>query len=139
VWTPNTVYNELDIVNVGSYTYRRKPGVAHTSALVFADDSAQWSFFVGNIRLQKQPYKVFNINQAPYSPAGDVKFDADFSVNGTDNELRLTNKLEVGTTITVVKRTLTLWDSSTNIMNDDSKVASFIKAAPGIWYTNYKR
>jgi hypothetical protein len=139
VWTPNTVYNELDIVNVGNYTYRRKPGVAHTSAAVFVDDSTNWSFFIGNIRLQKQPYKVFNINQAPYSPAGDVKFDADFSVNGTSSELRLTNKLAVGTMITVVKRTLTLWDSGTNILNDDSKIASFIKAAPGIWYTNYKR
>jgi len=31
-----------------------------------------------------------------------------------------------------------LWDSSTNIMNDDSKIASFIKAAPGVWYTQYQ-
>jgi hypothetical protein len=138
MWTPNTIYNELDIVNVGNYTYRRKPGPAHTSKDIFANDSTNWSFFIGNIRLQKQPYKVFNINQAPYSPAGDVTFDADFSVNGTANELRLTNKLAVGTTVTVVKRTLTLWDSSTNIMNDNSKIASFIKAVPGVWYTHYQ-
>ena len=138
VWTPNTIYNELDVVNVGNYTYRRKPGPAHTSKDTFANDNTNWSFFIGNIRLQKQPYKVFNINQAPYSPAGDVTFDADFSVNGVSNELRLTNKLAIGTTITVVKRTLELWDSSTNIMHDDSKIASFIKAAPGVWYTQYQ-
>ena len=138
VWTPNTIYKELDIVNVGNYTYQRKLGAAHTSKNTFANDNANWSFFIGNIRLQKQPYKVFNINQAPYSPAGDVTFDADFSVNGTANELRLTNKLAVGTTVTVVKRTLELWDSSTNIMNDDGKIASFIKAAPGVWYTHYQ-
>jgi hypothetical protein len=138
VWTPNTIYNELDVVNVGNYTYRRKPGPAHTSKDTFANDNTNWSFFIGNIRLQKQPYKVFNINQAPYSPAGDVTFDADFSVDGVSNELRLTNKLAIGTTITVVKRTLELWDSSTNIMHDDSKIASFIKAAPGVWYTQYQ-
>jgi len=113
--------------------------VDHVSSNTFTLDTDNWSFFVGNIRLQKRPYSVFNINKAPYSPAGDVVFDADFAVDGTSNQIRLTNKLDLGTYITIVKRTGTLWDSNSNILNDTGKIGSLIKSNPGIWYSTYKQ
>ena len=124
------------IVNIGAYTY--KCVVAHTSSTSFNNDLANWQFFIGNIRLKKAPYKVFNINNGTYSPAGDVQFDADFAVDGTSNQIRLTNTLAIGTQITVIKQTGTAWDSTVNILNDTSKIATFIKAVPGIWYSEYK-
>jgi len=91
---------------------------------------------LGNIRLKKQPYKIHNVDNAPDSPEGDVQLDAEFAVDGFSNELRLTHQLTFGTRVTVVKRTGIAWDSTTNILDDDSKIARFLKAVPGVWYTN---
>jgi hypothetical protein len=44
----------------------------------------------------------------------------------------LTNELAVGTRITVVKRTGFNWD---NNLYGDNKIASFLRAAPAVWYT----
>jgi hypothetical protein len=207
-WKPNTSYVVGDIVNIGSYTYRCV--VANTSSSVFEDDATNWHWFVGNIRLKKSPYSVFNINNGPYSPKGDVAFPADFVVpnelpvwrknvditlntylyygnncylvtnsgrtsadvpatattvlvpatppthtlgvvkNGTaslmfiatftsQSSIILRNALGFGTRVTVVKRTGTAWDSATNILNDTSSIANFIKSAPGVWYSDYKQ
>ena len=144
-WTPATTYKVGDIVNVGSYTYRCI--TAHTSpnatingvATTFFDDKANWKLFVGNIRLKKIPYKVHDINTYPTSPEGDVQLDADFAVDGTTTAIRLTTPLAIGTKITVVKRMGSAWDSTLNIQYDDSKVAKFLKATPGIWYTDSKQ
>ena len=135
-WVADTPYIVGSIVNVGSYTYRCVE--AHTSSSSFIADFANWTFFVGNIRLKKQPYKVHNVHKAPYSPAGDIQLDADFAVDGASNQVRLTNQLSLGTKVTVVQRRLTLWDSKTNIQQDSNKIAEFLKATPGIWYTEYK-
>jgi hypothetical protein len=105
----------------------------------FNDDSANWKFFIGNIRLKKKPYKVHNVNQSPYSPEGDIQLDADFAVDGQSKQLRLTNLLDSGTQVTVVQRTGTAWDSTVNIQNDNSKIAEFLKSTPGVWYTDYKQ
>jgi len=141
-WANEVLYKVDDIVEVGSYTYRCLTEHTSTAELVdgkvktFFDDKANWSFFVGNIRLKKKPYKVHNINQAPESPDGDIQLDAEFAVDGETNQLRLTNKLAFGTRVTVVKRTGLDWDSTTNILEDDNKIARFLKAVPGIWYAN---
>ena len=144
VWEYGTDYTVGVVVNVGSYTYRCI--VDHTSTLKtingvsksFNDDISNWALFIGNIRLKKLPYHLHNENFGPYSNSNtDVKFDADFSVNGISPQVRLTNLLAVGTQITVVRRTGIDWDSTTNIMNDTSKIAEFIKAEPGIWYEAY--
>ena len=141
-WANEVAYKVDDIVEVGSYTYRCV--IAHTSTATtvngvsktFFDDKANWIFFVGNIRLKKNSYKVHNVNQAPYSPEGDVELDAEFTVDGTSSQINLTQKLIFGTRVTVVKRTGLSWDSTTNILEDDSKIARFLKAVPGIWYAN---
>jgi hypothetical protein len=137
VWTPNTTYAVGIIVTIGSYTYQCK--TAHTSSAVFTSDTAKWTFFIGNIRLKKRPYKVHNVNQAPDSPEGDIQLDADFAVTGSAKQVRLTNKLAIGTQVTVVKRQGIAWDSTVNILNDSTDVAKFLKAVPGTWYKDFKQ
>lgn len=136
-WAANVDYAVGAIVTVGSYNY--KCITAHTSSPTFAADEGNWMFFVGNIRLKKHSYSVYNVNEAPESPEGDVVFDPDFTVDGTSAQITLTNNLEFGTYVTVIKRTGTAWDSSVNIQTDDSKIAKFLKATPGIWYSEVKR
>jgi hypothetical protein len=145
IWLPNTPYVAGTNVIVGQYTYRCTED--HTSSTTFAEDSSYWHFFVGNIRLKKgvwhngalDPYYyVFNVNNAPYSPAGDVKFSADFSIDKVNPVITLTNPLTLGTQVTVVTTTGQVWDSNVNILYDNSIIAEFIKAVPGIWYSGYK-
>jgi len=69
--------------------------------------------FVANIRLKKQPYLVFDANTAQYSPSGDAQFDADFSVDGVSNSIRLTNNLPKGTIVTVIKQIGSQWTKLT--------------------------
>jgi hypothetical protein len=137
VWASGVEYSIGTVVNVGSYTYRCITD--HTSSTVFNNDSTNWQFFIGNIRLKKKPYKVHNVNQAANSPEGDIQIDADFAVNGTSKELRLTNKLSFGTRVTVVKRTGIAWDDTANILTSDTKIARFLKGSPGVWYTSMKQ
>ena len=131
-WLPNVTYLPGIIVTLGSYTY--KCLTEHASTSNFKNDIANWTFFIGNIRLKKSPYKMHNENQAPNSPLGDIKLDAEFSVDGVSPAVRLTYKLSFGTRITIIKRNGTDWDSATNIQYDNSKIAEFLKATPGVWY-----
>jgi hypothetical protein len=137
IWEPATAYIVDTIVNHGSYMFRCI--TAHTSSTTFNLDSAKWKLFVGNIRLQKKSYSVFNINNAPESPEGDVILLADFTVDGTSKKIILTNKLITGTLVTVIKKSGVAWDDSTNIMESTGKIAEFINAQPGVWYTDMKQ
>jgi hypothetical protein len=91
--------------------------------------------------LRKKNYSVFNINNAPYSPAGDVTFSADFSVTGTTAAITFATAPAFGTQINVVQRTGVDWDGkkTSNLILDTGAVASFVKAVPGVWYTGYKQ
>lgn len=131
-WIPNVTYLPGIIVTLGSYTY--KCLTEHTSTSNFKNDISNWTFFIGNIRLKKSPYQMHNENQAPNSPLGDIKLDAEFSVDGTSPAIRLTHKLSFGTRITIIKRNGIDWDSNTNIQYDNSKIAEFLKSTPGVWY-----
>ena len=115
----------------------------------FSDYGSLFEVFVGGttdiVRLKKAPYKVFDINQAPYSPAGDVAYPADFTINNVTSsaaQLSLTNTITQGTRITVVKTSGIAWDGNknnpVNILNDTGEIANFIKAVPGVWYTGFK-
>jgi len=134
-WVPNVLYTVGTLVVNGSYTY--KCVTEHTSSMMFADDSTKWEFFIGNIRLKKAPYKVHNVGKHMDSPEGDINFDADFAVDGVASEIVLTNKLEAGTHITVVKRTGRAWNVTLDMNSDISEVATFLKTTPGIWYSPY--
>ena len=139
-WASGIEYNIGDIVNIGSYTYRCT--TTHTSGATFSADSTNWTFFIGNIRLKKQSYKVHNVNVNPYSPSGDIELPADFTVDGTSRSIILTNLLNKGTHITVIKQIGTAWDGNknnpVNILNDNSKISEFLKVSAGVWYTDYK-
>ena len=129
-WAITTSYNVDDIVTIGSYTYRCV--TAHISALTFKTDIANWKFFIGNIRLKKSPYIVYDVNQGPISPAGDVQFDADFAVDGVTNTVRLTNTLAKGVHITIIKNTGADWSTNT-------KVNDFLNSEPGSQHVNISR
>jgi hypothetical protein len=131
-WAAGVSYTVGAVVEFGSYTYRCVSN--HTSSESFNTDDAHWTFFIGNIRLKKQPYKVHNINNHPDSPEGDIQLDADFAVDGVSNSLRLTNNLKFGTRVTVIKKTGVDWDSTVNVIDSDNKISRFLKAAPGVWY-----
>lgn len=120
VWSANIDYNVDDIVTVGSYTYKCK--ISHTSTSSFKIDYDNWSFFVGNIRLQKSPYTVYNDRLGI-----EEVFPADFSVNGIYKTVRLTNtfKLAPNTVITVINRVGNTWLANQTITN-------FINAVPGV-------
>lgn len=133
VWSSGVQYKVDDIVEIGSYTYRCV--TEHTSSESFETDKNKWKFFVGNIRLKKKPYMI-HTNNYPDSPEGDIQMDAEFAVDAVNKQLRLTHKLEFGTRVTVVKRTGIAWDSDLNILYDTTRIANFLKAAPGIWYAN---
>jgi hypothetical protein len=144
IWETGVSYAIGTIVNIGSYTYRCV--TAHTSSDAFSKDIGNWQFYIGNRRLKKTNYSVFNINNAPTSPEGDVNFISDFSlvldIHGKPtNQIRLTNLLNVGTQITVIKNTGNPWDGkygTTNILYDTGKIGGFLKAVPGIWYKEYR-
>jgi hypothetical protein len=71
--------------------------------------------FVGNVRLRKDT--------------------AEFSVDGTSQSVTLTKTPAIGQQILVIRTTLINWDSG---LNTDSKITSFLKATPGIWYSESK-
>jgi hypothetical protein len=94
--------------------------------------------FVGGRRLKKHNYAVYSSAVYPDSPEGDVQYSAEFSVDGTSSSITLRDIAPFGTRILVVQRTGKAWDSTVNIQNDTNKIAQFLKAAPGIWYTDIK-
>jgi hypothetical protein len=163
-WAPGVLYELGTIVQVGSYTYRCV--TAHTSSSVFSTDSSNWHFFIGNLRLKKHTYQVHNVSAHPESPEGDINFNADFTVDGVTNTIQLTNALDAGVIVTVVKKTGRLWsgityfptemlvdatttdfDTGTTTFDLRDKrlldasninIDSFLKAEAGIWYTPAK-
>ena len=131
-----------------SKTYPLKFGITLDST--FTDHNSLFEVFVGGdndtVRLKKASYSMFDINKAPYSPAGDVTFPAEFTVANvtpTSAQLTLTNTVTQGTKITVVHQTGREWDGNknnpVNILDDTGSIASFIKATPGIWYSGFNK
>ena len=94
--------------------------------------------FVGGRRLKKHSYSVYNPQLHPDSPEGDEHFAAEFTVDGSTNQIVFRDTVPFGTRIVVVKRLGTAWDSDINIQYDSNRIAQFLKAEPGIWYTEFK-
>ncbi len=90
--------------------------------------------FAAGQRLKKDPYTVFNPELASNSPAGDEIVEADFSVDGISNYVRLTTALPAGTRITIVKRTGKTWydrgdntaSAGLTLLNNSTAIAKFI-------------
>ena len=109
---------------------------------------------------------MHNVGIHSESPEGDVQFDPDFAVDGETTAVRLTNALDQGVKVTVVKKTGRLWtgitynptpavfdgvetdfDTGTTVFDQrDSAILSqanrniieFLRAEPGIWYSGSK-
>jgi len=65
--------------------------------------------FVGGRRLRKDAFKLYDATKAAYSPDGDVQYDAEFSVDGINEYVRLTDPVDPGTRITIIRRTGRTW------------------------------
>jgi hypothetical protein len=126
-WASGVTYLVDELVTHGSYTY--KCVIAHTSSDFVTDlDSANWQFFVGNIRLKKDSYKVHNSYLHNESPEGDVTFDPDFTVSNSSNVISLNNIVSKDVTFTVIKRTGTIWeDLGSSLADSNNVVSKFIK------------
>ncbi len=157
-WAPGVDYTEGTIVTIGEYTYKvtayHQSGSTFKSPVTTLDTvdgervvletdipyTDVYEFFVGNIRLRKNPYSMFNSNIAPYSPEGDLEMPADFSVDGESSSITLTSAMPVGTYITVIRRICSdAWDSQINIQEDNNRVSRFLKSQPGSWYTDARQ
>jgi hypothetical protein len=129
-WMVNTIYDVNQIVYHNSQLYRIKS--RHRSGSTFESDvttlaldetvisegvkaSAVREICGNQSRLKKSPYIMHDQNVSLYSPTGDVYFDADFSVDGVNKQVRLTHKLPVGTIITIVKQTGVEWNNQYTI------------------------
>ena len=140
VWTSNIAYIAGTIVIAGSYTYQANTN--HTSGLTFKEDYSlgNWKLFVGNTRLKKKPYKIYHELQSTNPALNSSNFEqilpAEFTVDGTSSLVRLTNPVDIGVKVTVVKRMGTDWDSTLNIQYDLNPITEFLKATPGIWYSS---
>ena len=142
--TETVVSNGTNIVNLtfvpGGFntTWSYKGNLLTTAqATTLAKNAVE--VFAAGTRLKKNPYSLYSVSMAPESPEGDVDFAEEFTVDGTSNSITLTDAAmaPVGTIITVVKRVGNAWDSTVNIQNDTNKISRFLKAEPGIWYTEF--
>jgi hypothetical protein len=149
MWTANTIFFADQIITMNSQTYRitakHRSGKTFNSPVTTLDEindtlasnvpvSQVRTFFVGNVRLKKKPYSVYNIENSPTSPEGDVSFKADFAVDGVNSELILNNKLSAGTVVTITRKLGNSWtETGVSLQNSQTKIAKFITAVPGVW------
>jgi hypothetical protein len=70
----------------------------------------QLEIFAGGQRLRKDPLDVYNENLGSYSPASDEQIEAEFSVDGDNPYIKLTNVIPVGIRITMIRRTGKTWN-----------------------------
>jgi hypothetical protein len=90
--------------------------------------------FVAGRRLHKNPMMVFNPEVAATSPAGDVMIDAEFSVDGINPVVRLTEPAPVGSRITIFRKVGNLWynqgditaSAGLTLLENSTSVAKFI-------------
>jgi hypothetical protein len=92
--------------------------------------------FVAGVRLKKDPTIIFNPQLSAFSPEGDEIVEAEFSVDGISNYVRLTAPVRAGTRITVIKRTGKSWydkgentaSAGVTLLDNTNSVAKFIAA-----------
>jgi hypothetical protein len=90
--------------------------------------------FVGGRRLRKTWISIYDENIASYSPAGDKQVEAEFSVDGDEPFIRLTEAPIAGTRITIVRKTGQSWydkglqtaNSGVSLLDNENAVAKFI-------------
>ena len=89
----------------------------------------EFEVFVAGKRLRKNSIQMFDVTLNQDSPEADITSPAQFSVDGTTNQLTLTTTPANLAKIQVIRRTGTLWTESGQSLNDaESLVARFFKA-----------
>ena len=73
----------------------------------------QLEIFVGGQRLRKDPLDLYNEDLGSYSPAADERIEAEFSVDGDNPYIKLTNSVPAGTRITMIRKTGKTWNDRT--------------------------
>lgn len=87
--------------------------------------------FVAGRRLRKNPTFVWQESEGPDSPSGDIQVEAEFSVDGVNAVIRLTEDAPIGTTIIVQKRIGQTWvTSGESLVDSNSDQAKFVRAKP---------
>ena len=93
--------------------------------------------FVGGRRLRKDSISIFDENLGSNSPDADKILEAEFSVDGTLPQIRLTSPVSAGTRITVIKRTGKIWYERGN--SSASKGLTFLENnTPYVRFINEK-
>jgi len=69
----------------------------------------EFEVFVGGRRLRKDPIDQYNEELGSYSPVADERIEAEFSVDGINPYIRLTETVPAGTRINVIKRKGKTW------------------------------
>ena len=90
--------------------------------------------FVGGRRLIKSQYTVYDQSLHATSPDGDKTVEAEFSANGSDPFIRLTDAPQAGLRITVIKKLGSVWydkgettaSSGVTLFDNESAIAQFI-------------
>ncbi len=95
----------------------------------------QVEVFSAGTRLRKDPITVYDKSLNLTSPQADVQLEAEFSVDGVNNYIRLTDAVPAGTRITVIRRTGKTWydrgensaSSGVTLVKNESSIAKFLK------------
>ena len=96
----------------------------------------QIEVFVGGKRLRKNFTVEYNKELAASSPEADRYVEADFSVDGSTPYVRLTDAVDAGTKITIVRKIGRLWydrgattaTTGVSLLSNQSAIAKFIAA-----------
>jgi len=91
--------------------------------------------FVGGRRLRKKSVSAYNEVLGASSPSADVILEAEFSVDGTSPNIRLTTPVSAGQRITVIKRVGKTWynrgvntaTTGNTFLGNDTPMIKFIK------------
>jgi hypothetical protein len=95
----------------------------------------QIEVFAAGKRLRKDPLTVYDQTANITSPQADTVLEAEFSVNGVNDYIRLTNTVPAGTRITVIRRIGKTWydrgtttaSSGVTLLKNSSSIAEFLK------------
>ena len=89
--------------------------------------------FVGGRRLNKIPHLVYDqeLGQDSYNGNGDKTVEAEFSVDGIHQAVRITNPPEAGELVVIVRKTGRLWqkvNENSSLVFSTTDVARFLRA-----------
>jgi hypothetical protein len=95
----------------------------------------QIEVFAAGKRLRKDPVTVYNQTVNITSPQADTVLEAEFSVDGVNDYIRLTATVPAGTRITIIRRIGKTWydrgettaSSGVTLLNNSSSIAEFLK------------